>query len=239
MDMLEIAVVDDDLHACGIIKNEINKVLLPEQTEYKLHVYDCANRMLNAKEVFDMIFLDIDMPGRNGLETAKLLQIKGSHSIIIFITSKISYMKDAFGLNVFGFIEKSEIEAILPRMIKKCIQTIEDRILLTFKINGGILSLRKDEIRYATFENRKVSIYTKQGKHVVNLTSLQLFYDMVDHKTFVYINRSTIVNLMYLLSTKEDQAVLRECKETLPISKDRRKEVNIQFLDWISNRGIV
>lgn len=239
MDMLEIAVVDDDLHACEIIKNEINKTLFPDKTEYKLNVFESADCMLEAGKIFDIIFLDIDMPGRNGLETARLLHEKGSRSIIIFITSKISYMKDAFGLNVFGFLDKSEIENSLSTMIKKCIQTIEDRILLTFKINGGMLTLRKDEIIYAAFEDRKVSIYTKQGKHIVNVSTLHDFYDMVDHKTFIYINRSMIINLMYLLSTKGNEAVLRDCKVLLPISKDKHKEVNIQFLDWISNRGIV
>ena len=75
-------------------------------------------------------------------------------------------MKDAFGLNVYGFIDKHEFMTSFPSVFLNCNEYLERNIYLLFKTNTGNLKVRKNDIIYASFEKRKVALYTKKEKNI-------------------------------------------------------------------------
>lgn len=239
--MLNIAIVDDDAELCSYIKKEIDIMLINDDVEYRTHTLGNAEHLFKIMNSisFDIILLDIDMPGINGIQTAELLRNNNYHAIIIFVTSKISYMPEAFGLNVFSFIDKKDIENILPDTLTKCINTIDKSVSIVLKTNDGSLRLSKDDIIYATIEDRKVAIFTAKEKHLVNLPSLHQLCELLQSKSYVYIKRNTIINLAYLLRIKKKEIFLKHIPTPLSISNDKYKEINTALLEWISNRGIL
>lgn len=239
--MLNIAIIDDDSELCQYIKKELNLIKRLDSIDYRITIFNSADTFLQSRiSEYSILLLDIDMPGTNGLEAAEILRNKGVETIIIFITSKIKYMQDAFGLNVFGFIDKKQVSISLPDVLNKCLNYLENNIWLGFKTNDGPIKIKKDDIIYAEFEDRKVALYCKDNKYMVNLQSLNQFYDMVKNsEDFIYINRGDIINLRYLMSTSNKEAKLRGIEYTLPISKEKIHQVNCSLMDWISNKGII
>lgn len=241
--MLNIAIVDDSKEACDDIKKILNCYFIDKSYDYRTYEFSNAEYLLRKLSVitYNIILLDVDMPGINGLETAKLLRDKDINSIIIFITNEITYMEQAFGLNVFGFVHKSKMQQYLPEVMQKCIDEIDSHVMLNFKINNGLITIPKGDIVFATMESRKVMINTIRNKYLVNLNTLAEFYSKVDKfENFIYINRSTIINLNYVMSITSDKSVkLRGIDIDIPISREKVFEVTKAMMNWVSKRSLV
>lgn len=240
--MISIAIVDDNKQACETIHKNVTELFQPKNLEYRTFCFNNAEHLLrNLNTTFNIILLDIDMPGLSGLETAKLLRKNNVNSIIIFITSQIKYMENAFGLNVFGFIIKDEIEKKLPEILNRCIEELNTNVCFDFKTNSGFIVVQRDDIIYATMEQRKVALFTIKDYYSLNLSKLNEFYDVIKKfDNFIYINRSTIVNLAYVTSITSDKlVVLKGVEMPIPMSKDKSAEVTHALLSWISKRSLI
>lgn len=234
--MRNIAIIDSNKDFRELIRKMIDSFPSLSNVDYRIYAYNCADEFLKYLNQIpmDIILLDIEMPVTNGLETAEILRYSKNQAIIIFITSDIDDMKDAFGLNVYGFIDKHEFMTSFPSVFLNCNEYLERNIYLLFKTNTGNLKVRKNDIIYASFEKRKVALYTKKEKIYVNLVSLTKFFDLVKScGNFIYINRSTVINLHYLTSISNYEANLSGILYPILISKEKYKEVTIRFMNTL------
>lgn len=239
--MLNIAIVDHDEESRKFIKKEIDTFLGNDDTEYRTYIFKDVEHLFETIDSisFDIILLDIEMPGINGLKAAEILRNNHYPAIIIFVTSKVSSMREAFGLNVFDFIDKKDLKYKLPKTLKKCIDVINKTVFIALRTNDGILVISKHDIIYATLKDRKVAIYTRYETYQVNLSSLRKLCERLKSKDFIYINRNIIINLSYLIQVGKEEVVLKHIEKSLPISGVKYKEINNELLKWISNRGIL
>lgn len=98
---MKICVCDDDKYTAEKIRD-----LIKEQTsEYQIDVFSCGEDVL-AGGSFDIAFLDIQMSGASGIDTAAELKKRFPDIIIIFISSYSDYVTDAFSLEVFQYLVK-------------------------------------------------------------------------------------------------------------------------------------
>lgn len=100
----------------GMFEFEPSLVLVGECT----NAMEAYHKILN--EQIDLVFLDIKMPGINGIELAKILEDKSP--LIIFTTSQTEYAVDAFELNVVDFL----VKPIAPIRFIKAIERAKDII---------------------------------------------------------------------------------------------------------------
>lgn len=239
--MLKIAIVDDDEIICEEITKRINAMSFFDNIDYQIRCYFDGDHFMTEENniTYDIILLDIDMPKTDGLKVASSLRSNDISSIIIYITSKIMYMKDAFGLNVFGFIDKSELAECLEPMLHKCLNYIEQNIAISFRSNEGLLKVFKKDIILAEYINRKITIYTCKGAYIINLPSLPQFLKTVNSSCFIYINRNTVININHLINTIDNHAHLKNHPYPIPISIERVKDVNNALIEWVSAQGII
>ncbi len=97
--MIKIAVCDDEKMACELLNQKVLDLLGNGHCEIKC--YYNASELLRAKEEFDLYFLDIQMPGLDGLALAKKLRESQNHGLIIFITAHSERVYDAFEVEAF------------------------------------------------------------------------------------------------------------------------------------------
>lgn len=239
--MIKIAIVDDDKHICDMIYRKINAMQFLDNIDYRIYRYVSGTQLINCEKSIDIdiILLDIEMPGLGGLEVAEMLRDNNITSIIIFITSKISYMKEAFGLNIFAFIDKADLKHTLEPILRRCMEYIENNIAVPFKTNAGYITLFKKDIIVAEYDKRKVNIYTKRDKFIVNLPSLARFLAEVNDIRFISVNRVCVINLSYLISTTDNFAHMKDYPNAIPISYERVKIVNGELIKWISKRSVL
>ena len=176
-------------------------------------------------EKVDLVLLDIEMPGRTGMELAEQLRPVLPHVKIIFITSHVEYAIDAFELSVFRYVPKNDMEKRLPSAIRDAVKLIEleDGRVYTIKTNSRFEKIPYRDIYYIERDGKNASIITARGVSKVR-KSLQQVHEELMAEEFIFIDRGCIVNLIHIMQIRDGVAVLKN-EKALPISRSHLQGV--------------
>ena len=84
---MRIAICDDEKQICELLKEKIQRYYFTKDAGYSIQTFESGDKLLEYDlERIDVLFLDVDMPGRNGLETAKSIREQNKEMLIIFLT---------------------------------------------------------------------------------------------------------------------------------------------------------
>ena len=231
--MLHIAICDDDKATVESHKNITENYLKDCGSIGKIETYITSDNLLyditEDKFFFDLILLDIEMPGSTGMEIAEKIKPYLPNVKIIFITSHIEYAIDAFELSIFRYVPKTDIDKRLPAAIQDAIKLIEleDGKTYTIQTNSRLEKIPYREIYYIERDGKNASITAAGGISKVR-KSLQQVYSELGADEFIFTDRGCIVNMIHIMQIKDGMAVLKN-GEALPISRSHLQEVKEQI----------
>lgn len=231
--MLRIAICDDDKNAVLAHRKMAEICLREGESVGEIQVYTNSDNLLcditEDNFFFDLILLDIEMPGVTGMEIAEKIKPFLPNVKIIFITSHIEYAIDAFELSVFRYVPKNDIDKRLPSAIRDALKLIEleEGKVYTIQTNSRFEKIPYREIYYIEREGKNASITTVRGVSKVR-KSLQQVYEELGAEEFIYIDRGCIVNLIHIMQIKDGMAVLNN-NLVLPISRSHLQGVKEQM----------
>lgn len=113
IDVIRIAICDDEERAVALHEKIVKNSLQAQGIGYKITTYTQSRSLLyditDDRFFYDLILLDIEMPGISGMEIPQ--QIKGflPNVRIIFVTSHTEYAIDAFELSIFRYVPKNNL----------------------------------------------------------------------------------------------------------------------------------
>ncbi len=231
--MLHIAICDDDKAAVESHTEITENCMKNCDSIGKVEAYTTSDNLLydiaEDKFFFDLILLDIEMPGSTGMEIAEKIKPYLPNVKIIFITSHIEYAIDAFELSVFRYVPKSDMEKRLPAAIQDAIKLIalEDGKNYIIQTNSRLEKIPYREIYYIERDGKNASITAAGGISKVR-KSLQQVYSELGADEFIFIDRGCIANMIQIMQIKDGMAVLKN-GESLPISRSHLQEVKEQI----------
>ena len=164
---MRIAICDDEKN----IRELIGEKVTAQYPEAEIVYYQSGDELLLSDKLIDILFLDIQMPGRNGMETAGELRKKEKDMILIFVTAVEEYVFQAFDVGAFHYIVKPiddvKFSAVLRRAVEeRNVQSVqrakvkmpEERYVMIN--NAGVHSkVMIEDIVYAEVFNRKIVIH--------------------------------------------------------------------------------
>ena len=116
----------------------------------------------------DILFLDIQMPGMDGMETAKMLRQDNEDMILIFVTAAEEYVFQAFDVGAFHYLVKPFSDEKLKEVVTKAVHAIKrssrlekDEKYIMVQTAGSHIKIFLRDIVYAEVYNRKVIIHTR------------------------------------------------------------------------------
>ena len=115
--MIKVAICDDEEKAVALHEQIVRKCLQSEGVGYEITTYTQSRNLIyditDDGFFYDLILLDIEMPGISGMEIPQ--QLKGflPNVRIIFVTSHTEYAIDAFELSIFRYVPKNNLEVKL------------------------------------------------------------------------------------------------------------------------------
>lgn len=112
---MTIAICDDE----KIICSQVEKLVKNQEPNCDIKLFDSGEELLKEQGKFDIIFLDIQMDGINGIETARILRNKKEETILIFITGIKEYVFEAFDVSAFHYLLKPIEEKSLLRYLSE------------------------------------------------------------------------------------------------------------------------
>lgn len=121
--MLNYLIVDDEPYICEDLAYELGRLLPKDST--LLTANNAAEALAIAEKTpIYVAFLDVDMPGMNGLELAKVIEEKNLARNIVFVTGYPDYSLDAWNTQASGFL----VKPVHPQKLEKCLNNLRDPI---------------------------------------------------------------------------------------------------------------
>lgn len=121
--MLNYLIVDDEPYICEDLAYELKR-LLPEDSNLLLAYNAMQALEIMKKTPIYVAFLDVDMPGMNGLELAKVMEEQNLARNIVFVTGYPDYSLDAWNTQASGFL----VKPVLPQKLEMCLKKLRNPI---------------------------------------------------------------------------------------------------------------
>lgn len=160
---MKIAICDDSEE----IRGEIADLVKEGCPKARIDTFSSGEGIICSDKEYDLIFLDIEMEGLSGLETARRIREKEfKKSVIIFITAYKAYMQEAFDVNAFHYlvkpIDREKFSQVLSRAAKE-ISFTESSEYIMIKASGKQQKLLLHDIFYIESSNKKTVYHTQKG----------------------------------------------------------------------------
>lgn len=180
-----------------------------------------------------VIFLDVDMPGMNGIDVARKLRITYPDIFIVFVTGWIKYAPAGYCVSAFRYLLKQRLDDELFQ----CLDDIRDKIARSqeqIQLQGREWPVEialTDIIYFEGSAYRMVQLHTLDGKTIECRGKLLEIEDTLKNKGFLRIQKSFIVNMHHILQIKNYKAYLRD-GTTLKTTERNYSEICSQYLIW-------
>ena len=234
---MDIAVVDDEKaireHICGLVEEQ--------QPESRIETYATGEELLASGKRFDIVFLDIQMEGMNGIEAARSLREKNANlgvedTVLVFITGIRDYVFDAFDLYAFQYllkpIDEGKFAEVLERAVREAAKKKERRVLF---IKSRNLTLDQSEILYIESRAKKVEIHTVRQTIEIYAAMDELEAQLGDE--FYRCHRAYIVN-MDCITEYDGESITLTNGDRVYLTKKKYGEFVKAYMWHLQNGGV-
>lgn len=224
--MRSIAIVEDDLSERDVLKAHLAHYEADCGETFQISWFGNAMEFEETRREFDLVFMDIDLPGINGMEAAHLLRTYDEQTPIIFVTNLAQYAVHGYEVGALDFIVKPVTYLSFRMRMDRAMRTIRrnDRRKLTLSTRDGIRVLPLGDISYVEVNRHDLSYHlVGEQDPLVIYGSLRAFEDEVADGPFVRISNSCLVNMNHIRSTR-GQAITLDDGAVLYFSRSRKRE---------------
>lgn len=190
---------------------------------------------------FDLLFLDILMPGQNGIDAAAEIRGYDSNVKIIFLSSSAEYAVQSYQVGAYYYQLKplgwEGFSQVMDSALEKCENERKNGLLLRSK--SGIVSLDLEHLEYCEVIHRTLLFHLTSGKVLESAGSMdELSRLLSDRGCFLRIHRSYLIHLGYVRSISY-RAVTMSSLTELPIPRGKYNEIKDAFLEYAFRNGQV
>ncbi len=231
--ILNIAICDDE----EAIREQIKELIEKEKPGVCPGLYETGDGLLAAGGQFDLVFLDIQMDGTDGIETAKILRERNEDTILIFITGIREYVFEAFDVAAFHYllkpIEEDKFHEVFGRAEKELEKRKKQRRETVFiKTRNRGFTLEKDSILYIESRGKKVEIHTT-GKTIEAYASMNEMEGQLG-VGFYRCHRGYLVNMAYVTEYDSESVILSN-GEYIYLAKEKYGEFVKAYMRYLRN----
>jgi len=216
---MRIAICDDQEQWVNEIEKRIVE-LNDNRMEVEIDKYTDQDELLdNIYDVkYNLIYLDIEMEGKNGIEVAKAIKETNPTCIIVFVTAYDGYVHDAFRVEAFQYLMKPINEELFKEEFERAVNLYKRMNLVrVFKVKEGRIAFNISEIISLESYYNLAILKTTRGVFTTNYVNMRKIRKEIMDYDFLQLQSGYVVNMHYILSIKYREAELIT-GEVLPIS---------------------
>ncbi len=230
--MIKIALCDDEVRFLEIEKNLIAEYFEDKGMNFSVESYSSGEELLKDEAMLkttDLIILDVEMKGIDGISTAKKIRENNDKVNIAFLSAHMNYSTDGYHVRALRFMLKTtdDLKEYMHECLDRVLESIDliDReVTLDFTI--GRRSVRIADISYLKSSGNYTSFYTGESTKETYLlrSPLRKVTDMLEAFDFVSVSAKETVNLYHVSDVSRYRITLDNGVE-IPVSQKKYNEV--------------
>lgn len=234
--MMEIAVCDDET----VIRDQIHRFVRNRIPDSRIETCAAGEELLAADKSFDLVFLDIQMKGINGMETAKALRAKREETVLIFVTGSKEHVFEAFDVSAFHYLLKPLSEEKLNEVLERALEEVNRRKMrekrqLLVRTRDCSYHLDQSDIFYLESRGKKVEIHVP-GETIEVYASIGKLEEQLGNG-FYRCHRGYLVNLAYIAEYRTDRIRLNNGEEVY-LAKEKYQSFVKAYMRYLKDGGM-
>lgn len=230
---MKIAICDDELVQREFIATSVQRYFNEKTIPVSIQEYESAEELWFQYELnsdTDIVLLDIQMAGMDGISLAKKLRCKNEALAIIFITAMTDYIFEGFQVNAINYLLKPYEEEKLYDCLNKAMEQCnkQDNYLL-LRVEKEIVKINKDHILRVESEGHYLNIFTGEQSYRIK-RSMKEMESVLIEDNFYKISRSDILNLYSIARITPKEVTLMNGEKIL-VPKGKHRELSEAFMN--------
>ena len=232
--MIRIAIVEDD----GNYRKQLREFTtrFSRETDIALDVSEFSNGIQlteSYKAAYDVIFMDIQMPLLDGLETARRVRQLDQDVILIFVTNMDQYALRGYEVNAYDFVVKPLAYPVFEQKLKKVARILDRRPskYIMLPLGGSMLKVPTSEVYYIETINHRLYCHTVDGVKAMSSGTLTALETQLASEHFSRCSNCFLVNLRHVTTIQKDSVVVGG--DVLKISRPRKKTFLKELTEFV------
>ena len=184
---------------------------------------------------YDMILLDVCMPGMNGIQCAKDIRMYDNFVKIVFLTSSTEYAVESYSVKAHDYLlkplQKERLFSLL-RQVEKDNDKSEKNIII-IKTKTGLTKILLTQLEYCEVVNRKLVLrMTNQEELECGVRINELEEKLKNFGMFLRAHRSYLVNINYI-KTLTTHSIIMENGAKIPVPREKHAQIKETYMEYV------
>ena len=238
--MIKIAFCDDDMEVLHQMNELLDRYRVERNEEITYAAFQSPFELLTEIEKGirpDILFLDVVMPGQNGMDVAKEIRQYDTNMKIIFLTSSPEFAVESYSVGAYFYqlkpIWEESFFRLMDSVLAECEKKKKNSLILRSK--DGITRIDLQQLEYCEVLGRKLLFHLQNGAVLESAGSLDdLAGQLMQYSNFFRPHRSFLVNMEYIQNISSRSIKMVNDAE-IPIPHGKCSEIKNTYMEYAFN----
>lgn len=230
---MKIAICDDVIKDAENLLRIISDIQLLMNTE--INIYTSSVELLNKFNnnfLYDVVFLDIDLPDINGIELGKRIRTVTQDTYIVFVTKYPQYAIEAYDCEAFHYL----LKPLEPQKVKKVLKSLinsyqKNHAEYHFRTKSGYINIPIKDLYYVECCKKHI-IFHMKDRIIESPGKLSEVYSFLVNYDFCQVHQGYIVNMRKIINLNKLNIYL-DNNEVIPISQRKKADVLSRYAEYL------
>lgn len=238
--MIKIAFCDDDMEVLHQMNELLDRYRVERNEDITYAAFQSPFELLTEIEKGirpDILFLDVVMPGQNGMDVAKEIRQYDTNMKIIFLTSSPEFAVESYSVGAYFYqlkpIWEESFFRLMDSVLSECEKKKKNSLILRSK--DGITRINLQQLEYCEVLGRKLLFYLENGAVLESAGSLDdLAGQLMQYSNFFRPHRSFLVNMEYIQNISS-RSIKMVNDAVIPIPHGKCSEIKNTYMEYAFN----